>query len=126
MNILIVKLSAIGDVIHTLPALTSLRRLYPEAHITWVVEEAAADLILNHPHLNKVLVSRRKAWIQDIKSGQFRKALREICQFIKDLREHPYDLVIDFHGLFKSSIICLLYTSPSPRDRTRSRMPSSA
>ncbi len=44
-NILIVKLSAIGDVIHTLPSLTALRRLYPQAHITWVVEEAAADII---------------------------------------------------------------------------------
>ena len=59
-NILIVKLSAIGDVIHTLPSLAELRRLYPKAHITWVVEEAAADLILGHPHLDDVLVSRRK------------------------------------------------------------------
>ena len=45
MNILIVKLSAIGDVIHTLPALAALRRRYPDADITWVVEEAAADLL---------------------------------------------------------------------------------
>jgi 3-deoxy-D-manno-octulosonic-acid transferase/heptosyltransferase-1 len=108
VNILIVKLSAIGDVIHTLPSLTSLRRFYPHAHITWVVEEAAADLILNHPQLNEVLVSRRKAWIKDIKSGQLRKALRGIGHFIKDLRKRPYDLVIDFHGLFKSSIIVIL------------------
>jgi 3-deoxy-D-manno-octulosonic-acid transferase/heptosyltransferase-1 len=108
VNILIVKLSAIGDVIHTLPALASLRKLYPQAHITWVVEEAAADLILNHPQLNEVLVSRRKAWIKDIKSGQFRKAFREIGRFIRDLRKRPYDLVIDFHGLFKSSIIVFL------------------
>ncbi|MBN1475016.1 MAG: glycosyltransferase family 9 protein [Syntrophaceae bacterium] len=108
MNILIVKLSAIGDVIHTLPSLAALRRLYPQAHITWVVEEAAADLILNHPQLDEVLVSRRKAWIRDIKSGQFRKAWREIVQFIKDLRKRPYDLVIDFHGLLKSSIIVFL------------------
>ncbi len=108
MNILVVKLSAIGDVIHTLPSLTALRSLYPQAHITWVVEEAAADLILNHPHLDEVLVSRRKAWIQDIKSGNLRKAWREICQFIRDLRKRPYDLIIDFHGLFKSSIIVFL------------------
>ena len=38
-----------GDVIHTLPSLAALRRLYPDAHITWVVEEAAADLIKHHP-----------------------------------------------------------------------------
>ena len=43
MNILIVKLSAIGDVIHTLPALNAVRKQYPDAHITWLVEEAAVD-----------------------------------------------------------------------------------
>jgi len=108
VNILIIKLSAIGDVIHTLPSLAALRRVYPQAHVTWVVEEAAADLILNHPQLNEVLVSRRKAWIQDVKSGNFRKEWQEIVQFIKDLRKRPYDLVIDFHGLLKSSIIVFL------------------
>ena len=108
MNILIVKLSAIGDVIHTLPSLAALRRLYPDAHITWVVEEAAADLVKNHPYLDAVLISRRKSWIKDFQSGQFKQALKEIRSFIKNLRQRPYDLVIDFHGLFKSSIIVFL------------------
>jgi len=108
VNILIVKLSAIGDVIHTLPSLTSLRRLYPRAHITWVVEEAAADLILNHPQLDKVLVSHRKTWMKNFKKGQFKKNYGEVTQFVRDLRKRPYDLVIDFHGLFKSSIIVFL------------------
>ena len=108
MNILIVKLSAIGDIIHTLPSLAALRQLYPDAHITWVVEEAAADLIKNHPYLDTVLVSRRKRWSKDIRSGQFRQPLTEIRSFIKALRQRYYDLVIDFHGLFKSSIIVFL------------------
>ena len=60
VNILIVKLSAIGDVIHTLPSLAALRRCYPDADITWVVEEAAADLLSGHPDLDRVLVLRRK------------------------------------------------------------------
>jgi lipopolysaccharide heptosyltransferase II len=105
VNILIVKLSAIGDVIHTLPSLTALRQLYPEAHITWVVEEAAADLVKNHPYLDEVLISRRKNWSKDFQGGQFRRPLKEISSFIKTLRQRDYDLVIDFHGLFKSSII---------------------
>jgi len=108
VNILIVKLSAIGDVIHTLPSLAALRRLYPEAHITWVVEEAAADLVKNHPCLDAVLVSRRKKWSKDFRSGHFRSVFKEINFFIKNLRQRPYDLVIDFHGLFKSSIIVFL------------------
>jgi heptosyltransferase I len=108
LNILIVKLSAIGDVIHTLPSLSALRELYPRAHITWVVEEAAADLIKHHPCLNEVLVSGRKRWSQDLRAGQFRRSLSEIRTFIKSLRQRHYDLVIDFHGLLKSSIIVML------------------
>ena len=57
MNILIVKLSAIGDVIHTLPALNAIRNAYPEARITWLVEEAAYELVKGHPALDRVLVS---------------------------------------------------------------------
>lgn len=108
MNILIVKLSAIGDVIHTLPSLREIRKLYPGAHITWVVEEASAGLILNHPHLDKVLISRRKSWIKAFRSGYIGRPLREIRSFLKELRERKYDLIIDFHGLLKSALIVFL------------------
>jgi heptosyltransferase I len=111
VNILIVKLSAIGDVIHTLPSLAALRRLYPDAHITWVIEGAAAELIKNHPYLDEVLISRRKKWIKDIRSLQFGLAIKEIKSFIKTLRQRHYDLAIDFHGLFKSSMIVFLSRS---------------
>ena len=104
MNILIVKLSALGDVVHTLPSLALLRKRYPEASITWVIEEAAADLIQGHPDLDRVLVSHRKRWIRDLKKGRLR-AFREILLFLKELRSRHYDIVIDFHGLLKSSII---------------------
>ena len=105
MNILIVKLSAIGDVIHTLPSLAELRKLFPDAHITWVVEEAAADLVINHPYLDKVIISKRKSWLHDFQNGRIQRPLREIKSFIKELRARPYDLVIDFHGLLKSALI---------------------
>lgn len=108
MNILIIKLSAIGDVIHTLPALAGLRELFPKAHITWVVEESASDLITDHPHLDRTIVSRRKQWIDNIKRGNILKPYREIGAFIRELRSRPYDLVIDFHGLLKSAVLVLL------------------
>ena len=109
MNILIIKLSAIGDVIHTLPSLAALRRCYPEAHISWVVEEAASDLLADHPMLDRVLVSRRKRWLRDLREGRKRSAvLGEVRSFLRALRDRPYDLVIDYHGLFKSAVVVLL------------------
>ena len=105
MNILLVKLSALGDVIHTLPSLAALRRLYPRAHITWVVEEEAADLLMGHPDLDAVLVSGRKRWFRDLCRGRVRPLLAEGPAFVRALRSRSYDLVIDFHGLFKSAVI---------------------
>ncbi|MHB8092457.1 MAG: lipopolysaccharide heptosyltransferase I [Syntrophales bacterium] len=108
VNILIVKLSAIGDVIHTLPSLAALRRLWPEADITWVVEEAAADLLQDHPALNRVIVSGRKRWLKELRQGMIAKPFREMRAFLAELRSRKYDLVIDFHGLFKSAVIVFL------------------
>jgi 3-deoxy-D-manno-octulosonic-acid transferase/heptosyltransferase-1 len=85
-----------------------MRKLYPDAHITWVVEEAAADLIRNHPSIDVVLISRRRSWMKDIAGGKIRRPLLEIQSFVRELRRRPYDLVIDFHGLLKSSIIVLI------------------
>lgn len=108
MNILIVKLSAIGDVIHTLPALNALRRHYPEAHITWLVEEAAADLVRGHRALDRVLVSRRKHWLRELKGPGRTQSLAEMRDFIRALRDTRYDLIIDFQALLKSSVLIAL------------------
>jgi ADP-heptose:LPS heptosyltransferase len=60
-SILIVKLSAIGDVIQTLPMLEALKKQYPQTQIDWVVEEDASTLLLNHPMINRVIISQRKS-----------------------------------------------------------------
>lgn len=105
MNILIVKTSAIGDVIHTLPSLSAIRKHYPQAAITWLVEEAAADIIRGHAALDRVLVSKRKSWLHGLQSTSCPAVLREIWQFIRELRDTEYDLIIDFQGLLKSGIL---------------------
>ena len=104
VNILIVKTSAIGDVIHTLPALNALRRKYPEARIDWLVEEAAADLVIGHKALDAVLVSRRKVWVRNLKQGKVLAAWQGFADFVKELRAIEYDLLVDFQGLLKSGI----------------------
>ncbi|MEJ2689423.1 MAG: lipopolysaccharide heptosyltransferase I [Deltaproteobacteria bacterium] len=107
MNILIVKTSAIGDVTHTLPALNALRHNFPDAHIAWMVEEAAAGIILGHPAIDRLLISRRKSWLRNLKR-QKKKTLREILAFVKELRDTRYDLLLDFQGLLKSSMFIAL------------------
>jgi 3-deoxy-D-manno-octulosonic-acid transferase/heptosyltransferase-1 len=108
MNILIVKLSAIGDVIHTLPALNAIRKRYPDARITWLVEEDAAPLVKGHAALDRVLVSKRKRWLKAILSPSCVNNMREVCRFLKELRDTRYDLIIDFQGLLKSGILIAL------------------
>jgi 3-deoxy-D-manno-octulosonic-acid transferase/heptosyltransferase-1 len=109
MKILIVKLSAIGDVIHTLPALALLRRSAPESSVTWVVEEKAAGILVGHPQLDKVIVSGRKRWMHDLpRPSRWPAVFREAASFVRELRSERYDLVVDFQGLFKSAIMVLL------------------
>jgi lipopolysaccharide heptosyltransferase I len=106
---LIVKLSAIGDVVQTLPMMEALKSYYPQAHIDWLVEEEAGDLLIGHPALNRVLVSRRKTWQKRLfRRGDFWSTLREIGKFIRELRSVEYDWIIDNHGIFKSGLLVLL------------------
>jgi 3-deoxy-D-manno-octulosonic-acid transferase/heptosyltransferase-1 len=108
-SILIVKLSAIGDVIQTLPMVEALKRQFPRARIDWVVEEDASNLLLSHPRVNRVIISRRKSWVKRVlKPGEFWKTLREVSRFVRDLRSQHYDWVIDNHGIFKSGLLMLL------------------
>ncbi|MEW5910110.1 MAG: glycosyltransferase family 9 protein [Thermodesulfobacteriota bacterium] len=108
MKILIVKLSAIGDVIHTLPALNAIRSYYPHSQITWLVEEAASELLIGHPALDRVLISRRKAWIYGPRSGKPAGYFKEIRDFFNALRDTRYDLILDFQSLLKSGILISL------------------
>jgi lipopolysaccharide heptosyltransferase I len=106
MKILIIKLSAIGDVVQTLPALEAIKKIFPESEITWVVEEAAAGILEGHPLINRLLVSQRKAWLRLLKNPfSAWRGLSNIIRFIYLLRKIYYDIAIDFQGLFKSGIL---------------------
>jgi 3-deoxy-D-manno-octulosonic-acid transferase/heptosyltransferase-1 len=105
-RILIVKLSAIGDVVHTLPFLEVLKGNFPRAHIDWVVEEEASSVIQGHRDLSRVIVSRRKSWQRDLaKAKDIRTTMKGISSFLRELRECEYDWVVDLQGLLKSGIL---------------------
>jgi heptosyltransferase I len=101
-------MSAIGDVTHTLPALTALRHHYPHAHIAWLIEEAAVEVVRGHKALDRLLVWRRASSVKRFKEGNRLAVFREMHRLAKELRDTHYDLLIDFHALLKSSLWVLL------------------
>lgn len=105
MNVLIVKLSAIGDVIHTLPALARLRRAFPQARISWIVERAVAELLRDHPMLDAVIEVDTRRWR---KRWLARATWEEVQDALALLRHHRYDLGFDFQGLMKSAVVLWL------------------
>jgi len=105
MRILIVKLSAIGDVVHALAVLDALRRHFPEAHIGWLVEEAAAGLLYGHPQLDRVIVMPRKSWLRSVRRpAAWAESIRRLATGIRLLRDTRYDVVIDLQAALKSSL----------------------
>ena len=108
MKILIVKMSAIGDVTHTLPALTALRRAYPHAQIDWLIEETALEAVRGHKALDRLLIWRRASSIKQFRNGNRRAVAHEIRRLSREVRNTHYDLLIDFHALLKSSLWVVL------------------
>lgn len=105
-SILLIKLSAIGDVVHTLPLLEVLRRNFPETRIDWLIENEAGDIIAGHDAVDHIIISDRKSWHKRLfKAGEVPKIIREISRFIKELRGERYDIVIDLQGLLKSGVL---------------------
>lgn len=101
-KILIVRLSAIGDCIHTLPLANALRKKYTDAQIDWITEDKAASFIVNNPLLNNVYVLERKKWKN---SNNKIQNFKEFMSVINKIRKENYDIVIDTQQLLKSSII---------------------
>jgi lipopolysaccharide heptosyltransferase I len=105
MRILIVKLSSIGDVIHTLPALDALKKALPRAEISWVVEKRAAEILRHNPVLDRLIVVDTKSLRRE---GRLGKTLRIAGRQLRELRASEFDLSIDFQGLLKSAAIAKL------------------
>jgi len=96
----IVRLSAIGDVVHAMPLAMALRRRYPGARITWIVEAKAAPLLEGHPAVDEVLLFPRRGGVR----GLFR--------FVRALRRRRFDATVDPQGNWKSGIVGRLSGAP--------------
>lgn len=107
-KILLIKLSAVGDVVHTLPVLNKLRRRYPNAQIDWLVTPAIGELLRHHPALDIVIDFERDtsappwAW----------SALTSYARLAANLRRTGYDLAIDLHCQSRSAFLAFVSGAP--------------
>ena len=103
-RILIIRLSAIGDIIMASGLIPALRELWPEAHIAWLAEEGQTELLRHNPRLDQVIGLPRARWKALRQSGHYRAMAREMTAMVRQLRGEHYDLVLDLQGLLKSGV----------------------
>ncbi len=104
MRILFVKTSSLGDVIHHCPAVTDVRRRFPDAAIDWVVEETFAGIVALHPSVRRAIPVAVRRW----RHGALQPSVwKEVFAFRRLLGAERYDFVIDTQGLLKSALIAL-------------------
>ena len=119
-NILIIRLSALGDVAHCLPALDALRRHFPDARISWAVEESAAGLLEGHPQLDEIIRVPRRAWAASLKNPlKWPWMAGSVAKFFSRLRNWKFDLAIDFQGNLRSGLVSWLSGAPVRLGRGR-------
>ncbi len=105
LKILIVKLSSLGDVLHTLPVVNDIKTAYPAAQIDWVVEGAFAGVVQRCEGVNRVITCELRKWRRSLLSNETRQAWGA---FKTDLQREPYEAVIDLQGLTKSAVVSKL------------------
>lgn len=103
-NILIVRLSAIGDVLHCTPVSRALREQYPDAKLSWIVSEKAQDILVGNPFLDEVLVWNKDQWKQKFAANPF-KGYRSLQVLSRTLRQLQFDLVVDVHAQLLPGLI---------------------
>jgi heptosyltransferase I len=130
-----VRLGSMGDIIHTLPAVTALRRAFPEASLGWVVEERWAELLcalpeprsgprsLRRPLVDRLHTVNTKAWRRSLFSTQ---TWEQIAAGLSELRAQRYEVAVDFQGAVRSALIAcwsgapVMYGVAQPRENVAS------
>jgi lipopolysaccharide heptosyltransferase I len=110
-----IRLSAIGDVINTLPSVTLLRRAEPDACIGFVVEDRAAELVQNHPHIDRVFVFPRRRWREMLRHptpGSWLRLRREVTDYAREIRAQHFTVALDFQGNLKGALHSIASGAP--------------
>ena len=105
MKLLLIKTSSMGDVIHTLPALTDAKKAIPSLSVDWVVEEGFQAIPKWHDSVNRIVPVSLRRWRHHLFT---KKTWQEWCEFYRALRETEYDVILDAQGLLKSALLTRL------------------
>jgi lipopolysaccharide heptosyltransferase II len=108
-RLLIVKLSALGDIIHTIPVVAGLKKACPQAFIGWVVSRPYEEILSGNPHIDQVFLFERKRWGG---VANFWRHRGEFARLIRQIRSTHFDVVLDFQGLLRSAVLTLLSGAP--------------
>jgi heptosyltransferase-1 len=108
VKILLVRLSAIGDIVFASPLIAALRRAYPLAHIAWLVQPEYRSVLDRHPDLDEVVVCPLGHWRRLWRERRLRELISGIAALRTTLRERRFDLAIDLQGLLKSGALTRL------------------
>jgi heptosyltransferase-1 len=104
-RVALVKLSALGDVVHALPVAAALRAARPGAYLAWVVERRESALLRGHPALDAVIVADTRSWRRARTADDLRAALTGLRALRRQLRRARFDVALDLQGLMKSRLI---------------------
>jgi heptosyltransferase-1 len=104
-NILVIRLSSLGDVLMSMPAVKAIRDAHPHAHITWLVEGSVGDLLSHQTFIDEVVQFPRSRIARALKRGNAMGVLAETGPFLRELKRLDYDVIVDFHGIIKSAIL---------------------
>lgn len=111
---LIIRLSAIGDVLHSTPVARELKKARPDCHITWLTGEGPAELLATNPYIDKVLIWPKERWEKALRAGNISEAWRLWQKARGLLCGLSFDAVLDIHGLFFSGALALM---PKAKER---------
>jgi lipopolysaccharide heptosyltransferase I len=111
-GVALVKLSALGDIVHALPVAATLRAWWPDVRITWVVEQRHAGVLEGHPAIDTVVTVDTRRWRRARRPGTIRDTVGEIAGVRRRLRLDRADVAIDLQGLLKSAAVTAAVGAP--------------
>lgn len=109
MKVLLTRLSSMGDLIHTLPAVTDLGKMRPDVELHWFCEAGFADIARLHPFVRKVHAMRWRYWRKHLLAAQ---TWQDMSELRRDLRQEQFDCVLDGQGLLKSAVFSKMAAAP--------------